>query len=102
VKIFVAIYIWTVLLAGSLSLAGPRDRSKDLIVEEGENVFVLKASRKFKGAEIEVVSASGYVVVSRRLTKRKFVIDFQNIVNGTYSIRVKKGARKQEFKFTKK
>jgi hypothetical protein len=101
-KIFIAIYIWTVLLAGSLSITGPKEHSSGLVVEEKENLFVLKASRNFKGAEVEVISSSGYVITSRRLTKRKLIIDFKNVTQGTYQIQVKKAGKKEIFKFTRK
>jgi hypothetical protein len=66
-----------------------------------EDLLVLKASRKFKGAEIEVFSSSGYLVTSGKLNKRKMIIDFKSVRSGSYLIRVKKGNKQEEFSFTK-
>jgi hypothetical protein len=100
-KIFAAIYIWTVLVAGSLSLTAPTAHQKS-IASEQENAFVLKASRKFKGAEVTVISSSGQVVMSRRVNKMRLIIDFKNAKPDTYRVIVKKDINQQEFKFIKK
>jgi hypothetical protein len=50
---------------------------------------------------VEVYSSSGYLVASHRLTRRKMVIDFKNVSQGIYRIKVKKGNNLQEFTFTK-
>ncbi|MFM9839197.1 MAG: T9SS type A sorting domain-containing protein [Cyclobacteriaceae bacterium] len=101
-KIFIAISIWMLLVAGSVTVATPKERSVGVITQKKENLFVLKASRKFKGAQVEVLSSSGYVVTSKKLNKRKLVIDFKNVSAGVYRIQVKKGSNKEEFQFIKK
>jgi hypothetical protein len=101
-KIFISISIWMLIMVGGLKVATPKERSKGLIAQENESVFVLKASKKFKGANVEVISSSGYLVTSQKLTKRKLVIDFKNVSVGTYRILVNKGSQHQEFKFIKK
>ena len=74
----------------------------DVTTQTHENLFVLKASRKFKGAEVEVLSSSGYLVSSQKLTRRKLTIDFKNVRTGSYRIKVKKGNVQEEFQFVKK
>jgi hypothetical protein len=101
-KIFIAISIWMLLVAGGITVATPKEQVVGLAVQEKDNLFVLKASKKFKGAQVEVLSSSGYLVTSKKLIKRKLVIDFRNVNVGTYRIQVKKGATKEEFKFVKK
>jgi hypothetical protein len=101
-KIFISISIWMLLVAGGITIATPKESSQGLIAQEKENLFVLKASRKFKGADVEVLSSSGYLVTSQKLKKRKLVIDFRNVSSGTYRIQVKKGSQREEFKFVKK
>jgi hypothetical protein len=101
-KIFIAISTWMLLIAGTLSVATPKERLGVIVTQEKENIFIIKASRKFKGAEVEVVSSTGYLVTSQKLKTRKLVLDFRNVSPGTYRIQVKKGTNKEEFQFIKK
>ncbi len=101
-KIFVSISIWMLLVAGGITVATPKEHSVGVIVQKKKNLFVLKVSRKFKGAQVEVLSSSGYLVTSKKLSKRKLVIDFRNVSVGVYRIQVKKGFNKEEFRFIKK
>ena len=82
-------------------MATPKDVNPEIITLTMEDLLVLKASRKFKGAEIEVFSSSGYLVTSGKLNKRKMIIDFKSVRSGSYLIRVKKGNKQEEFSFTK-
>lgn len=101
-KIFIAISLWMLLVVGCITVATPKERSVGIIAQEKENLFVLKASKKFKGAQVEVITSSGYLVTSKKLNKRKLVIDFRNVGVGVYHILVKKGSSKEEFQFIKK
>jgi len=100
-KIFISISIAMLLILGTLSMANSREGHLEVTTTSYNNLFVLKASRKYKGAEIVVLSASGYLVTSKKLIKRKMIIDFKNVVSGSYLIRVKKGGLNEEFKFQK-
>ena len=90
------------LVIGTLSKATPKEVRSAVTSFTQENIFVLKASRRYKGAEVEVLSSTGYLVTSRKLTKRKLIIDFKNVQSGSYLIRVKKGSLIEEFQFNKK
>lgn len=70
--------------------------------EKQKNLFVMKADKKFRGARVEVLSASGNVITSGNLEKRKVVIDFNAVKFGTYTIRVSKGDETKEFHFVKR
>lgn len=70
--------------------------------EKQKNLFVMKADKKFRGAKVEVLSATGNVITSGSLEKRKVVIDFNAVKFGTYTIRVSKGDETKEFHFVKR
>lgn len=101
-KIFVVISLSMLPILGTLFTATPKEAHRSVTSYTQENLFVLKASRKHKGAEVEVISSTGYLVTSRKLTKRKLIIDFKNVQSGSYLIRVKKGSVEEEFQFNKK
>lgn len=100
-KTFITISISILLVIGTLAVANPLN-SSDISTTLNGNIFILKAAKKYKGADVEVVSANGTVVTSQRLLKRKLIIDFKNVQSGNYNIKVKKGTTLEEFKFTKK
>lgn len=83
-------------------MAAPKAIKPEITTSSSENLLVLKANRKFKGAAIEVFSSSGYLVTSKKLNRRKIVIDFKNVRTGDYRIRIKKGNKQEEFSFRKK
>ena len=101
-KPFLAISTSTLLVIGILSITTAGQAQVDVITQSHVNLFILKASRKFKGAEVEVLSSSGYLVISQKLTRRKLIIDFKNVRAGSYRIKVKKGNDQEEFQFVKK
>jgi hypothetical protein len=100
-RIFIAVSTAMFLIIGSLSMATPHKRKMEANSLIDQSLFVLKASRKFKGAEVEVFSSSGYLVMSKKLTKRKLIIDFKNVRKGNYRIKVNKGDNHEEFQFNK-
>ena len=100
-KTFITLSISMLLVIGTLAVANSSD-SSDISTAINDNIFILKGAKKYKGAEVEVVSANGRLVTSQRFLKRKLIIDFKNMKSGVYNIIVKKGAVVEEFKFTKK
>ncbi len=84
-----------------MAIANPSN-SSCISTTVNDNIFILKAAKKYKGADVEVVSANGTVVTSPKLLKRKLIIDFKSLQSGDYNIKVKKGTAVEEFKFTKK
>ena len=66
-----------------------------------KNLFVFKTNKKFLGASIEVLHSSGDVVTAQILAKRKMIIDFSDVKEGSYTIRVTKGKLKEEFEYKK-
>jgi subtilase family serine protease len=101
-KTFLAFSLLIQLLVGSFTLTTSKKIEGEVVTKVQENIFVIKAPRKLKGAELEVVAANGYVISSQKLTHRKHVIDFNKVATGTYKIKIKKGATNQEFAFIKK
>jgi hypothetical protein len=69
---------------------------------KSQHLFVLKTSREYVGATIEVYYSNGDLVTSQKLSKRKMVIDFCDTKFGEYTIRVVKGDKTQEFQYVKK
>ena len=51
---------------------------------------------------MEIYNASGELITTQSLQKRKMVIDFGDAMLGLYTIKVVKGDSKQEFKYLKK
>ncbi len=97
-RTFITLSTTMLLVIASLSMAAPKP---GMTTVSENHLFILKTTRQFKGGDVEVYSSSGYLVTSHRLTRRKFVIDFKHVMQGTYLIKVKKGSYLQEFTFTK-
>lgn len=100
-KSFLAFSVLFHMLVGSFTITQPTTHSTEVVGVAHENIFTLKASKKFKGATVEVVATNGYIISSQRLSHRKLIIDFKKIAPGTYKINVKKGSANQEFTFIK-
>ena len=97
-RTFIALSTTTLIVIATLSMAAP---SSGLSAISDNQLFILKTTRQYKGGEVEVYSSSGYLVTSHRLVRRKMIIDFKHVSQGTYQIKVKKGANVEEFTFTK-
>jgi hypothetical protein len=68
---------------------------------EYSNLFVLKADKALKGAEVKVYHANGDLVTTQTLSKRKIVIDFCDVKFGSYVIKVIKDGNTREFHYVK-
>lgn len=75
--------------------AGPEDPS-------GKDVFVVKTEKKYLGAKVQVFNEAGELLATQTLRNRKVVIDFGNVKEGTYTIRLSKDNKTKEFYFEKK
>jgi hypothetical protein len=71
-----------------------RSKNKDL--------YVFRTDRKFKGANVEILSSNGDRLTTQTLEKRKMIIDFTDVKEGSYKIRLSKGDQVKEFKYEKK
>ena len=67
-----------------------------------KSLFMLKANKEFVGAQVEIYNASGELITTQSLQKRKMVIDFGDAGLGLYTIKIVKGESKQEYKYLKK
>ena len=67
-----------------------------------KNLVVFKATKKLIGASVEVIHSSGDVVTAQVLAKRKMIIDFSDVKEGSYTIRITKGKLSEEFEYAKK
>ena len=101
-KSFIAFSVVFHMLVGSFTITQPTGTHAEVTGIAHENIFTLKASKKLKGADVEVIASNGYIISSQKLTYRKLIIDFNKVNPSTYKIRVKKAATVQEFSFTKK
>lgn len=89
------------LLFGSVAFNSSITPDAEASVSIKDDLFILKTSRKFKGADVELVAPNGFLVSSQKLVYRKMVIDFQNLPSGTYTVRVRKNQIEKEFTFQK-
>jgi hypothetical protein len=97
-----------ILLVGVVALtmvlplsASARRKAVDPVAGKYKNLFVFKTDRKLVGGKVEVISASGDIVTTQTMQKRKLFIDFSDVKEGIYVIRVSKGDRVREFKYEK-
>jgi hypothetical protein len=67
-----------------------------------KSLFVLKADKKFVGARVEIIQPNGSIIAEQILQKRKMIIDFDDVKSGSYTIRLVKGEKIQEFTYDKK
>ncbi|HEY0742344.1 MAG TPA: hypothetical protein VGD40_12810 [Chryseosolibacter sp.] len=65
------------------------------------SLLVLKTDKKFVGATVEIVSSKGAVITSQKLEKRKLFIDFRDVDQGSYTVRITKGNRVKEINYLK-
>jgi len=65
------------------------------------DIFYFKVDHEFLGAELEVYSATGELMLSQKITQRKVLIDFYNGEKGNYTIKIKKGDREETFQYVK-
>ena len=72
------------------------------VTSKHKNLFVLKADKEYAGAIVEVFYSNGDLITSQKLEKKKMIIDFRDAKFGTYTIRVVKDNKKQEFYYEKK
>jgi hypothetical protein len=63
--------------------------------------FIFKADKNLIGARVKIIQANGAVIAEQVLTRRKLVIDFNDIRSGSYTIRIVKGEKIQEFSYYK-
>jgi hypothetical protein len=90
------------LLVMALSLtASPKNDGVSAVKSKHNSLLVLKTDKKFIGATIEVVSSRGEVITSQTLEKRKMFIDFKDVEQGSYTVRLTKGNEVREFNYLK-
>ena len=98
-------FVATVLvLSGSAVIAGPSEGFLGISFskEKDKNLFVVRADKHFEGAKVEIFATSGQLLTVQTVEKKKLYIDFGDAVLGTYTIKVTKDEKVQEFQFTKK
>jgi len=68
---------------------------------KNKSLFVFKAKKKFVGATVEIYTSQGKLLTTQSMSKRKMVIDFGDVTEDTYTIRIVKGDATKEFHFIK-
>ncbi len=63
-----------------------------------KNLFTIKVDKKLVGATIELVYSNGDLVAKELLQKKKMIIDFCDVKTGEYSVVIKKGDYRKDFK----
>jgi hypothetical protein len=81
--------------------ASAKSKAVDPVAGKYKNLFVAKAERDLVGGRVEILSANGEVIATQVLQKRKMFIDFSDVKEGVYTIRVSKGNNVKEFQFEK-
>lgn len=95
-KLFVKIFLLIVLLSVlvSAAFAAPATlvkKDKDTVTVASthyRDLLILKADKEFMGATVQVYDASGTVVATSYIHKKKMIIDFYDIPYGSYTIEV--------------
>ena len=83
--------IFLFLLIASATVATAAARANVIDPPAHKNLFTLKTEKEFIGAQVEVYNFNGELITSQSLQKRKMVIDFADVLDGTYTIKVVKG-----------
>jgi hypothetical protein len=91
-----------ILMITTMVSAKMRGRGDGTGSGKSKNLFVVKTDRKLVGAKVEVFYGDGGVVSSQTLHGRKMIIDFADVKEGEYTIRVSKGDTVKEFHYEKK
>lgn len=97
-SIFFVLAVSTAASATSFSGTDPID-GKEI---KDKSLFVFKTSKKFLGASVEVFHSNGEMLAAQTLAKRKMIIDFTDVKEGSYTIRVTKGNQTEEFEYSKR
>lgn len=101
-KTLIAIFLSLHFLTASAVYTSESSFSSLRMLEAKQsNMFLVKAGKQWKGAEVEVRTEGGEVVMHQKLTKNRFSIDFKNVKSGIYTIKISKGQRAKEFKFSR-
>ena len=69
---------------------------------KNKNLLIFKTEKKFSGAKVEILTADGALLTAQNVQKRKVIIDFNGVEQGTYTIRLSKGNDTREFQYEKK
>lgn len=95
-----AILLAIALLVMVLSLsASEKNDGVSTLKSKHNSVFVVKADRQFVGAVIEVRSSKGDLITASKLGRRKMIIDFKHVEQGSYTVRIIKGTQIREFNY---
>lgn len=101
-KTLIAIFLSLHFLTASAVYTSESAFSSLRVLETKQsNLFLVKAGKQWKGAEVEVMSENGEIVMRQKLGKNRFSIDFKNVKSGTYTIKISKGEKAKEFKFSR-
>ncbi|MBS1486594.1 MAG: hypothetical protein JST43_03325 [Bacteroidetes bacterium] len=100
-KIIAALVICLNLLTCAVATWASSPHKSVRILSAKENLFVMKVDKEWQNAHVEVLAVNGDCVTCQLLTRSKLVINFQDVKQGLYTIRVTKGDQAEEFHFTK-
>ena len=91
------------LLSSATSFASPIAPGPlaKTVTSTQQNFFAFKVDRAFRNALVEIYS-NGDLVAVTAMSKKKMVINFSDVKSGTYTIKVKKNNRVEQFQYVKK
>jgi hypothetical protein len=103
-KVSIAIAVSLSLFTTSVGVFATHTNAESVhvISAKEKDLFVFKVSKSWHGASVEVVAANGDFVSRQRLMKRKMIINFCDVKEGTYKIRISKEGHTEEFQYIKK
>jgi len=103
-KVTIIIAICLSLFTASVAVFGTSAKAAlvHVVSSKQKDLFVFKVNKSWQGARVEVLAVNGECINRQRLMKRKMIINFCDMKSGSYTIKVKKNNRIEEFQFVKK
>jgi hypothetical protein len=71
------------------------------VISTKRDVFYFKVNKVLVGSTLEVYSSTGEMIFTAKVCHRKAIVDFYLENAGTYSIKLKKGDKVEEFTYVK-
>lgn len=78
------------------------DKAIEVVHSKHKNLLVLRTEKHYRGSILQIYHSSGDLVSSQFLKKRRVVIDFCDVKEGTYTVKIVKGKEQKEFLYAKK
>ncbi len=91
----------TIMIAASMGLYAKSKNASVSVLSTKRDLFYFKVDKVLLGATLEVYSSTGVMIFTAKVTHRKAILDFYQQGSGTYSIKLKKDSKVEEFTYVK-